>query len=710
LITVDEKLLEVDQLSVEMPLPDGSVALPVDSVSFDMAPGESIGVVGESGAGKSMLAKSIARLVRPPAEIVGTGVRVGGRNILRLDDPDMRRIRGSEIAFVFQDPMTSMDPVSRVSTQMAEAVREASTATGEETSGPRRRRRIRGRSMNQLLANLLRQLGIGDPERVLRQYPAGLSGGMNQRVMIGMAVAAGARLVIADEPTTALDPTTQIQILDLLSDQQDRTGYGLLLISHDIRIIGGYCDRVLVMYGGRVVESGSTNDVLSRPTHPYTRLLIRSAEYVDVDGPGNRRQSSGTPGLRELAAHPQRCHFAPRCSFAQEVCWSVTPKPATDPATGTVVACHGIDQGFVPPPSAVARASGARVGSGAKEGADDRTRVADGTTLLSLDDVSLDYRMRRSRTNPAGLVPAVRAVDLVVTAGQTLALVGESGCGKSTTGEVVAHLRRPTRGTIRWMGTDLWALPAARRAAELKRIQVVFQNPRSSLDPRWTVERVLREPVHSRADDRAPDLSGLLSSVGLGPDLLERRVTELSGGQAQRVAIARALVGDPRFILLDEPTSALDVTIRTQILQLLRELKESRDLTYLFISHDFDAVRALADRVAVMYLGKVVESGPVEILGDRARHPYTMALRDSLPALPGEPRSATTPVEGEVPSLTAIPSGCSFRTRCPFATELCTRSEPALKVLAEGHLAACHYADRDLVAPSARGGADTSDR
>jgi oligopeptide/dipeptide ABC transporter ATP-binding protein len=502
---------------------------------------------------------------------------------------------------------------------------------------------------------------------------------MRQRVMIALALACEPKLLIADEPTTALDVTIQAQILELLRELRDRLSMGVLLITHDLGVIAGHADRILVMYAGRIVESGPTKELFANPRHPYTEALLGAIPRLHQDRHEELRAIPGLPP--DLANPPSGCRFAPRCTFASARCRTEDPALTTAPGDGAY-ACFHPRPAQRPVVTTTARAAEEDAGTG------------DAATLLELSEVHKEYPLPGSRWRRGQTVKAVSGVSLTVSAGETFALVGESGCGKSTTGRLIVGLDEPSAGTISF---DSEQVGGRRPRVRPRDIQLVFQDPSASLDPRMKVGASLMEPlaVQRIGDRRAREarIAEMIDQVGLPKNALERYPHEFSGGQRQRIGLARALMLGPRLVVADEPVSALDVSVQSQVLNLMRSLQRSMGLTYVVISHDLSVVRYLADRIGVMYLGKLVEVGPASRVYDRPAHPYTAGLLEAIPEPdPDKERAkAAAPMGGELPSAIDPPSGCRFRTRCPLARDVCATEEPPLRPIAGGQWTACHF-------------------
>jgi peptide/nickel transport system ATP-binding protein len=666
-------VLEVDNLCTDIRL-KRSVVHPVDHVSFSVRAGETLGIVGESGCGKTMTALSIMRLLPTGGDIVGGTITLDGRDLTKLSDREMRNVRGNSVGMVFQDPLTSLNPTMTVGRQIAEAVR-----LHRDVSSEAARKRA---------AEVLDRVGIARAARRLDDYPHQFSGGMRQRVMIAIALACDPKLLIADEPTTALDVTIQAQILELIDELRRELGMAVILVTHDLGVIAGRADRVGVMYAGRIVETASATNLFARPRHRYTEALFSALPEKAVES--NERLYT-IPGLPpDLTNPPHGCRFAPRCRFAEDDCRANDPDLFEHEP-------HHAHACFHPVTEDAELEVGERIGGAT-------AIVRSSEVLLSVEGLVKDFPMSKGVfSRVSGHVSAVAGVNFDIRKGQTLGLVGESGCGKTTTGRLVVGLEEPTAGTIRFAGKDLDAMPRKERAAARRQIQFMFQDPYSSLNPRMRVGAILREPLQIQkvGDQRSQRkrIAELLDEVGLPRNAVERYPHEFSGGQRQRIGLARALALNPALIVADEPVSALDVSIQAQILNQMRELQRELGLTYIVISHDLSVIRYLSDRIGVMYLGKLVEEGPSEDVATHPLHPYTHGLIETIPvADPVRERAKEKePLRGELPSAVDPPSGCRFRTRCPLAQDVCAEVEPPLRVLRPGHRVACHF---PLEAPS----------
>ena len=575
----------------------------VDGIDFSLYPGETFAIVGESGCGKSITALSLMRLLPDAARVVAGQVLLQGEDLLALPESSMRQMRGRRMAMIFQEPATSLNPVLTLGTQLVEVI-ERHTA-------------LRALAARQQALAVLQQVGVPDAERRLGEYPFQLSGGLKQRVMIAMALATAPDVLVADEPTTALDVTIQAQVLSLLARLQRERGMAVLLITHDLAVVSQYAQRVAVMHAGKLVEVAACQTFFASPQHPYSQQLLAALP-----------RSQSVPG-------PQREPWQNN---------DATTQPAS---------------------------------------------------LLQVDDLRVHYPIR------AGLlrrtVATVRAVDgvsLSLQAGRTLALVGESGCGKTTVGKAILQLIDEASGQVMFDGLDLMQLRGEALRQRRSDFQIIFQDPYASLNPRMRVSDILAEGMQALGPrglseaELAQQVGQLLQQVGLPEEAGTRYAHEFSGGQRQRIAIARALAVKPRLIVCDEPTSALDVSVQAQILKLLLDLQRDTGVALLFISHNIAVVEQVADAVAVMYLGRIVEQGPVAAVLRQPRHPYTRALLAAVPTL-DRPMAEAALLAGELPSPVNPPAGCHFHPRCPQAQPTCREAYPLPRTVAAGHTVQC---------------------
>jgi len=661
-------LLSVEDLHVHFETSAGVIPA-VEGVSFDVQPGEIVAVVGESGSGKSVTALSIIRLLaRETGRIPRGRIVFDGRNLLELAEDEMRGIRGRDISMIFQEPMTSLNPVLTIGMQITEPLQIHLGMSSDQA---------RARA-----AELLRMVGITDAEHRLDQYPHQFSGGMRQRVMIAIGLACNPKLIIADEPTTALDVTIQAQILELMRDLSRKHGIALIIITHNLGVVARYADRVVVMYGGRVAEQGTSQMVFHTPRHLYTLGLLRSVPRLDRPRRGALETIDGLP---PSPSEPlPGCRFAPRCPHRIAAC-EAGPPPLVPTDTGGLSAC--------------VRAKDIAAGT-LRWDVNDKIRPIDPTRtdapLLSIRGLVKHFPIKSGFRGPRGVVRAVEDVSFDVYPGETVGLVGESGCGKTTVGRLVLRLEEATAGKVTFAGRDLINAKSHDLKDLRRKVQVIFQDPYSSLNPRMTVGQIVGEPLTvyrlvSNTTAQRDRVAALLSQVGLRPEMADRYPHQLSGGQRQRVGIARALAIEPQFIVCDEAVSALDVSIQGQIINLLEHLQRELGLAFLFIAHDLAVVRHISARVIVMYLGRVMEIADRDALYGDPLHPYTKLLLDAAPVPDPDLERARAPrlIKGELPSPLAPPTGCVFNTRCPSAGPECREQIPALREVKRGHFAAC---------------------
>jgi peptide/nickel transport system ATP-binding protein len=655
--------LRVENLATRIDSAQGEVRA-VDGVDLELRPGECFALVGESGCGKSMTALSVLRLLPEAGRIADGRVLLGEHDLLALPEAAMRAVRGRRVAMIFQEPSTALNPVLTVGRQITEVIERHASLDAAAT---------RKRALDVLAA-----VGIPDPERRFDEYPFQLSGGLKQRVMIAGALAVDPEVLIADEPTTALDVTIQSQILDLLKKLQAERGMAVLLITHDLGIVAQMAQRVAVMYAGQIVEVGSREAFFRAPQHPYSRKLFDAL-------PSPEKRAGELAVIRgqvpALTATFHGCRFAERCEQAFDRCSAEAPKLVEVPG-GQQARCFLRERGPEAPRAGAAGASGG-----------ERVPAAQAPLLLEVEGLKVHFPIRRGvfkRT--VGHVKAVDGVSLSIREGRTLALVGESGCGKTTVGKAILRLLAPTAGRTRFAGADLAALSREELRARRRAMQIIFQDPYASLNPRMRVTDILAEGMRSLgvgADeaDRVRRMDALLGEVGLPAEAKLRYPHEFSGGQRQRIAIARALAVEPRLIVCDEPTSALDVSVQAQILNLLRSLQQRLGIAYLFITHNISVVEYLAHEVAVMYLGRIVEQGTVEEVLGSPRHPYTEALLSAVPVVNGERKVIR--LAGELPSPSNPPAGCHFHPRCPKATAACRAAYPDGARLSQTRTVSC---------------------
>jgi peptide/nickel transport system ATP-binding protein len=671
-------VLRVRNMSVRFATEEGTVTA-VRNLSYEVHPGEVLAIVGESGSGKSVSSLAVMGLLPANADIEADGVDFDGIDLRRLSAAEMRQRRGRGMAMIFQDPMTALNPVMTVGDQLTEPLRLHLGMTRSQA--------------HERALELLALVGIPDAKTRIAQYPHQFSGGMRQRVMIAIGLSCSPRLLIADEPTTALDVTIQAQILELMQDLCQRLKIALVFITHNLGVVARYADRVLVMYGGRMLEQGRAADVFARPRHLYTAGLLASVPRLDGDLSRRLEGIEGTPP--NPLRLPPGCPFAPRCVHAIDACDTACALQVTD--VGSSSACvraaemaSGAVRWTSPNPRIEVLAE--------REGP--RPDVSVGATsegpLVEVEALEKTYALKTGLFGQAMRVRALRDVSLSVGRQETVGVVGESGCGKSTLGRLLLRLEEPTGGRVRFRGQDITHLGDRALRPFRRHTQVVFQDPYSSLNPRQRIGHILAEPmlVHGivdRRDAARDEAQRLLKEVGLRPEHAERFPHQLSGGQRQRVAIARALAMRPEFIVCDEAVSALDVSVQAQVVNLLADLQESHRLSYLFIGHDLAVVRQVATRVVVMYLGRVVEIADRDDFYRQPLHPYARVLMAAVPDITDIGRGAfpAVAIRGEPPSPLNPPSGCAFRTRCPVAQAECAQVVPELRAAGPGRQVAC---------------------
>ncbi len=697
--TTSGTVLSVRDLHVTFPS-EGGLVKAVRGLSFDLAAGETMAIVGESGSGKSVTSLAVMGLHPKTAKITGS-ITLHGDELLGLNDEKLSKIRGESLAMIFQDPLSALTPVYSVGDQIVEAVQVHHNVSRAVAT--------------QRAVELLDLVGIPNPQVRVRSFPHEFSGGMRQRAMIAMAIANDPDVIIADEPTTALDVTIQAQVLEVLKTAQRETGAAMIMITHDLGVVAGIADRVTVMYAGRPVEQGSVDEIYYSPRMPYTIGLLGAVPRLDAKEKKALATLEGNPP--SVVNLPPGCPFAPRCPMSTDACISAEPDLAPTDQPDHVAACiysariaaENLQYDQIFPIPAVATSEFERVPREYRE------------PVLRLQQVQRYYPLMKGAIyrRRVGTVYAVDGIDLDIVAGETLGLVGESGCGKSTTLQEILHLKAPTGGRIDVLGREVSTMSRADRKAMRQDLQVVFQDPMASLDPRMPVFDLIAEPMgvfsygKVRMENRVREL---LTLVGLEPSHADRYPQQFSGGQRQRIGIARALALEPKLIVLDEPVSALDVSIQAGVINLLDELKSKLDLSYLFVAHDLAVIRHIADRVAVMYLGKIVEIGEVDTVYDHPTHPYTQALLSAIPIPdPVKERSRQRIIlTGDLPSPANPPSGCRFRTRCqkfptltdpqqkrcieeiPELRQVSTTSSSAEAVRTD-HTSACHYNEEVVV-------------
>ncbi len=684
-----DNLLEIENLQAHFFTHEGVVKA-VDGVSFNIPRGKTLCVVGESGCGKSVTARAILKIIDSPGRIVGGNIRFHpepGSEInitdLKAQGKEIRAIRGKDITMIFQEPMSSLSPLYTIGNQIMEAIRWHMPVTKAEA---------RERSIAALA-----KVGIPRPHELIDAYAFELSGGMRQRAMIAMALVCEPKLLIADEPTTALDVTTQLNILELIRDLQRDMGMSVMFITHDLGVVAKIADEVAVMYLGMVVEHGTVEATFNDPKHPYTRALLGSIPELST------RKRARLNAIRGSIPHPlnrpKGCPFHSRCDFAVNGVCDASVPPLTPLPDGREVRCFL----YGDPPLIEAKDIVAPAMTEASDA--ERTPFVAERALLDVNDLKMHFPMTSGFFNRVvGHVKAVDGVSFEIYEGETLGLVGESGCGKTTLGHSIMRLYQPTSGEIHYQSNESGDVDLARlNMRQLKpyrrEIRMIFQDPQSSLNPRLPVIEIVGEALQvngiakgQELEDRVKDL---LQRVGLRAEYLHRYPHAFSGGERQRIGIARALAPYPKLVVADEAVSALDVSVQAQILNLLKDLQAEFGLTYLFISHALNVVAHISDRVAVMYVGKIVELATTDVIFARPQHPYTEALLSAVlkpdPSIRDD--DSRIRLEGDVADPAHPPPGCAFHTRCRYAQERCKVDVPALRQTQTGHLVACHFAE-----------------
>ena len=661
-------LLEIKNLKTWFDTRAGKTTV-VDDISFSIRKGETFALLGESGCGKSMTALSLMQLLPSQASHNISGeVILDGQDLLALPEAAMRNIRGNRIAMIFQEPQTSLNPVLTVGSQIGEVLE--------------RHKGLKGTSARPRIIELLEAVGIPDPTQRMNEYPHQLSGGMKQRIMIAIALAGEPDLLIADEPTTALDVTIQAQVLDLLRKLQKDMGMAVLMITHDLAVVSEMVDHVAIMYAGQIVEMASRDEFFSNPKHPYSQKLFEALPSKEKRAEALAIIPGTVPLLSQNFHH---CRFDSRCMYALDVCKQHAPEWKTL-GEKHGVRCFLYDEKYKSTKQEKAPESIKKI----------NRDTASSDTLLKVDNLQVHFTIHKGLLKRVtGYVYAVDDISIEVKKGQTLALVGESGCGKTTLGKGILQLIKPTGGQVSFAGTELTGMSEKELRTRRKDFQIIFQDPFSSMNPRMMVgdiieEGMIAQNIAESAEARKAKVAALLEQVGLRAEHRNCYPHEFSGGQRQRICVARALAVHPKLIVCDEPTSALDVSVQAQILNLLKELQQDLDLTYLFITHNISVVAYLADEVAVMYLGRIVEKGRVEDVLDNPKHPYTKALLSAVPSIDEKTKQEVLRLEGDPPSPINRPQGCFFQPRCPQAKNKCGGNYPGVTDVSATHQVSCY--------------------
>ena len=668
-------LLDIRDLHTDIEIRSGVVHA-LSGVDLHVNPGETLGIVGESGSGKTMTALSLMGLLPQGGSVSSGQIILDGQDLTKLALKEKRKLRGTKVGMIFQDPLTSLNPTMKIGLQVCEPLRVHKKLSKKEAL--------------ERAVEILKRVGMPRPEVVINNYPHQLSGGMRQRVMIAMALVCEPRILIADEPTTALDVTTQMQILDLIDELRDEYQMGVILITHDLGVVAGHTDRVAVMYAGRIVETAPTKTLFTEPKHRYTSSLMAALpERALAAGTKLFSIPGAPPSLTNL---PVGCRFAARCLWATDECRAGYPDLSGDDAH-TFSCFHPVQEGDESPAALQAKLDTQKNGD---EAGAQQAPLVSSKVLLDVKEASREYESAGSGffKRDKGVVSAVDRVSITVKKGETYGLVGESGCGKSTMGRLIAGLERPSGGAIELDGRDLATLKGRDAVTIHRDVQMMFQDSYAAMDPRMRIDQILAEPMSIQKTGNARQIAErimeIIEQVGLTEEILDRYPHEFSGGQLQRIGFARSLTLAPDLIVADEPVSALDVSVQAQVLNLMKDLQAELGLSYLFISHDLAVVQYMADRIGVMYLGRIVEEGPAKEVVENPKHPYTKALIDSIPVPDPEFSHDDRAIKltGEPPSAVNPPEGCRFRPRCPFAGEEC-KIQPALTD--ERHRVACHH-------------------
>ncbi len=660
-----EPLLQVRDLHTHFSTESGTVKA-VNGVSFELQRGERLAIVGESGSGKSAMAMSLIQLIAYPGKIVSGSVKLDGRELIGISEGSLNKLRGSSIGTIFQDPMSSLDPIMNIENQMVTPIRQHLKLNAKEA--------------RQHAVDILSSVGIPDADKRISAFPFELSGGMRQRVMIAMALSCHPKIIIADEPTTALDVTIQAQIVELLKEMTEITGTAMMFITHDLGLVARFAQKVAVMYAGKIVEFGTVYEIFGQPKHPYTQSLLQTIPSVSGEYRKRLLQIQGFPP--DMKVPIVGCSYKERCPAAIERCYHESPDLIF--RDGSHSSACWLENGLM---------SGQNKERIVTLNNQDREIAAVSKASSTSGDhhtseVVLDIRDLHKHFKKTSLLPwkkgseirAVNGINLTLKKGETIGIVGESGCGKSTTARMLLQLDEPTKGSIQMDGN----------------IQIIFQDPYSSFNPKMKISDIIAEPLHVQKigtkEERKQKVRELILKVGLEATFLDRYPSQLSGGQRQRVGVARSLALNPSIVVADEPTSALDVSVRAQIINLLCDLKDEMGLSFVFISHDLSTVRYISDTIAVMYLGEIVEYGPAEEIFMDPAHPYTKALLAAVP-IPDpqlEERRDIKLLKGELPSPANPPSGCAFSSRCPLSEERCLQEKPKLNNYLGFRKVSCH--------------------
>jgi len=680
---MNKPILQVKNLDVRYHTREG-ILTAIRNANFTIHRGQIVGLVGESGCGKSTMASAVMRLLPPNGEISRGQLLFKDTDLTQLNIEQMRRYRGRDMAMIFQDAMTSLNPVFSIEQQMIDAQMAHSTSDGRGSEKGLRNRAV----------EILDRVGIPDAGDRIKEYPHQFSGGMRQRIMIAMALLCSPALLVADEPTSALDVTLEAQILELITGLRDEFQTALLYITHDLGVIAQICDRVIVMYAGNIIEAGDVYPVFENPRHPYTQALLRSHPSHRVREHRLRTIPGLVPSLRDL---PAGCKFAPRCELALDLCHRLEPDHFQ--VGNQSVLCHAYS------PDWQGKTLEDLIEADAVETAPAVSRQPSKEKILirtrNLHKHFKDHVgvLDQLAGKEVSTVKAVSGVDLEIHRGETLGLVGESGSGKTTLARTILRLVDPTQGRVVVLDKEVSHIPQREIRTLRSRMQMIFQDPLSSLSPRMKASALLTEPyrIHNTPAEERKSVEELLATVGLAAEQADKYPHQLSGGQARRLGIARALALEPDILVADEPTAGLDVSVAAGLLNLLKDLREEHHLTYIIITHNLNVIGFISDRVAVMYLGQIVECAGTEVLFNRPRHPYTEALLSAIPVPDPDLRDQEDRIilSGEIPSPKNPPPGCPFHPRCLYAEDRCRVEQPLLQPYQEGErLVACHFPEK----------------
>jgi peptide/nickel transport system ATP-binding protein len=668
-----ENILKVENLRVSYHTYAGEVQS-VRGISFNLSKGEILAIVGESGSGKTVTAKSVLRLIKEPVGEIkeGSNITFEGKDILTLNRKNLEQYRGGDVSMIFQDPMTSLNPTMKIGKQICESImihRNISKEDAEKEA-----------------IKMLKLVKIPNAETRINEYPFQFSGGMRQRAMIAIALACNPKVLIADEPTTALDVTVQAQIMDLIKELQGELGTAIMLITHDLGVVAENAHKVAVMYGGMIVERGLVHEIFNNPQHPYTVALLKAIPKLDMNSDERLISIDGTPP--DLVAPPKGCAFAPRCKYCMPICKKKIPD-ITDVSDTHKTMCW-LNHEYAPSVDLSLGADDVKISSVQRKDAIKKENIKKTHSLIEVKNLKKYFKISKDK-----VLKAVDDVSFDIKKGETLGIVGESGCGKTTCGRTILELYKPTAGQVLFENKNVYGMNKMEKRKFMKNAQMIFQDPYASLNPRMTVSDIICEGIDIHGlysgKDKLSRVYELLNMVGLNKEHANRFPHEFSGGQRQRIGIARALAIEPKFIVCDEPISALDMSIQAQVVNLLLDLQNRFDLTYMFIAHDLSMVKYISNRVGVMYLGCMVELAESRELYSNPLHPYTKVLMSAIPTTDLELVKKKKHLDGgEVSSPINPLPGCRFRNRCKYSKKICSEAMPKMKKVGNNHYIACH--------------------